>query len=462
MTSSPKKLHSLRSQTQARSSAATPSPPSSQRPAAAPGQQGFRLPEVASVADTGLSLGFIADLVLKIMYFEGFISGRKIAEMVKLPFNGVVEEALEFMRREKLCEVKGAGGLGMSSYQFIISDKGSDKAREALERSMYVGPAPVPLKVYADSVRQQPLKNVIVPPSVMHKMLAHLVLSEEIFNKVGPAVQSARSIFLYGPPGNGKTAIAEGIGHMLMTSEMYIPYAFEAAGHVVKVFDDVSHHLAEEQPGDNGGTRNGQVDKRWVKIKRPVVAVGGELTLEALDLAFDETSRFYEAPFQVKANGGMFLIDDFGRQRARPQDLLNRWIVPLEKRIDYLTLRTGNKIEVPFDVLIVFSTNLEPKDLVDEAFLRRIRNRIHIADPSYEHFRKIFRQLCKIKGLSYNDEVLAYLLKEHYVKKQRPLRACHPRDLIDNITDNARFLGVLPQLNKETIDKACESYFVAL
>ena len=198
---------------------------------------------------------------------------------------------------------------------------------------------------------------------------------------------------------------------------MYIPYAFEVDGHIVKVFDNVNHQLAEDQSPDEtspGSSRCRQTDRRWVKIKRPSVAVGGELTLETLDLVFDESAKYYEAPFQVKANGGMFLIDDFGRQRMEPRDLLNRWIVPLEKRIDYLTLHTGRKIEMPFDVLIVFSTNLEPKELVEEAFLRRIRHKIYIGDPSYEQYREIFRRMCRAKGMVYDDRALAYLLKEHY------------------------------------------------
>jgi len=429
-------------------------------------QEAFVPPEIRTVADTGLSVGFLSDLIIKMMYFEGYISGRKIADMVRLPFTGVVEEALEFLRREQLCEVKGAGGLGESSYQYSISDKGSERAREVLERSMYVGPAPVPLHVYADSVRRQPLKNIAIPPATMREKLSHLVLSEETFNQIGPAVNSSRSIFLFGPPGNGKTVIAESVGRMLMTDDTYIPCAFEVDGHVVKVFDEVNHQLAEEEPTEQSPgapvLRNRQYDKRWIKIKRPVICVGGELTLEALDLVFDEISKYYEAPFQVKANGGMFLIDDFGRQRMSPRELLNRWIVPLEKRIDYLTLHTGRKIEVPFDMLIVFATNLEPKELVEEAFLRRIRYKIHVDDPSYEQYREIFRRMCQSKGVPYDDQSLAYLLKEYYIKKQRPLRACHPRDLLDELVGIARFLNQPPRLSKELLDKACEVYFVDL
>lgn len=425
----------------------------------------FQPPEINSLVDTGLSLGFLSDLVLKLMYYEGNISGYDIARTIKLPFSPVVEEVLEFLRREKLCEVRGAGGLGESSYQYIISTKGSEKAREVLDRSMYVGPAPVPLEVYADSIRQQPLKNVTVDPATMRQKLSHLVISEETFNQIGPAVNSGRSIFLFGPPGNGKTAIAESIGRMLMGESMHIPHAFEVDGYVVKVFDTSVHQVLDEEP-DKSTTasllRARRTDGRWIKIKRPIVTVGGELTLESLDLVFSETAKYYEAPFQIKANGGMFLIDDFGRQRMEPRELLNRWIVPLEKRIDYLTLHTGRKLEVPFDMLIVFSTNLEPKELVEEAFLRRIRHKIEVGNPSFEQFREIFRRMCQSKGVPYDDRALAYLLQEHYIKKKRPLRACHPRDLLDELLDLARFLNVPATMSKTLIDKACEAYFVEL
>jgi len=416
----------------------------------------FEPPMPRSIKETGLGLGFLADLAIKIMYFEGYISGYEIAETMKLPYAGVVDEVLEFLKREQFCEVKGAGGLGESGYQYVISAKGSEKAREVLDRGQYVGPAPVPLKAYTEAFRKQPLQNVTIHQRVMRQALSHLVLNERIFSQLGPAVNSGRSIFLYGPPGNGKTTIAEAIGLMIFKDSIYIPYAVEVDGQIIKVFDRVNHRLAE------GSKKGEKIDKRWVRIHRPFIVTGGELTLESLDLVYDSSSKFYEAPFQMRANGGMFLIDDFGRQLVRPRDLLNRWIVPLEKRVDFLTLHTGGKIEVPFDVLIVFSTNLAPTDLVDEAFLRRIRHKIEISDPSFEEYREIFRRVCAHKGVPYDDKALAYLLQEHYIKPKRPLRACHPRDLIDQLIDIARYQNRPPVLARDLIDKACEAYFVEL
>lgn len=416
----------------------------------------FEPPMPKSIKETGLGLGFLADLAIKIMYFEGYISGYEIAETMKLPYTGVVDEVLEFLKREQFCEVKGAGGLGESGYQYVISAKGSEKAREVLDRGQYVGPAPVPLQAYTEAFRKQPLQNVTIHQRIMRQALSHLVLNERIFSQLGPAVNSGRSIFLYGPPGNGKTTIAEAIGMMIFKDSIYIPYAVEVDGQIIKVFDSVNHRPAE------GSKKGDKIDKRWVRIHRPFIVTGGELTLESLDLVYDSSSKFYEAPFQMRANGGMFLIDDFGRQLVRPRDLLNRWIVPLEKRVDFLTLHTGGKIEVPFDVLIVFSTNLAPTDLVDEAFLRRIRHKIEISDPSFEEYREIFKRVCAHKGVPYDDKALAYLLQEHYIKPKRPLRACHPRDLIDQLIDIARYQNRPPVLVKDLIDKACEAYFVEL
>ncbi len=424
----------------------------------------FVPPETQSVEDTGLSLGFLTDLTLKILYFRGYVTGGEIAEEMRLPFPGLVERLLEFLKRDQMCEIKGAGGLGRSSYEYTITGKGITRAREVLDRGQYVGPAPVPLPDYGIGIRRQPMLTASIHADRLHRALSHLVVEAKMLDRLGPAVNSGRSIFLYGAPGNGKTVMAEAMGNMVLGGEMYIPYAVEVGGMVIKVFDEVNHRRAPEQAAlnANGKSTGPRRDQRWVRIRRPVIMTGGELTLETLDLVWDDAAKYYEAPFQMKANGGMFIIDDFGRQLVRPRDLLNRWVVPLEKRYDYLTLHTGLKIEVPFEVLIVFATNLEPADLVDEAFLRRIRHKIEVGDPSFDTFRDILVRVCADRDVQFSEEGLRYLLQEYYVKPKNPMRACHPRDLVEEIMDIARYKNVQPELTKEMIDLACEAYFVEL
>ncbi len=418
----------------------------------------FEPPAPHSIEETGLNQLFLADLALKIMYFAGNLSGLLIAERMKLPFTGCVDQVLEYLKREQLVEVKGSGGFGEQAYQYVIAMKGREKAREAIDRSQYAGAAPVPLNPYVAAMNKQSLKGFSVHQRLMRQALSHMVINERTFNQIGPAVNSGRSIFLYGPPGDGKTTIAEAIGRMILTNDMLVPYAIEVDGAIIKVFDEANHQRVPETSTSNLKNR----DPRWVKIRRPVIIVGGELTLETLDLVWDEVHKYYEAPYQMKAIGGMFLIDDFGRQQVRPRDLLNRWILPLEKRVDFLTLHTGRKIEVPFDELIVFSTNLAPRDLVDEAFLRRIRHKIQIGDPSFEEYRDIFKRVAEAKKMQFDERALAYLLQEYYLKPRRRLRAVHPRDLIEQMVDIAKYLNLPLVMTKDLIDRACEAYFVEI
>jgi predicted ATPase with chaperone activity len=416
---------------------------------------------MTSLEDTGLNLLAVADLVLKVLYFGGYMAGHQISEIVKLPFVGVLDSVFDFLKREKFVEVRGSGGFGEASFQYLISEKGAEKAREAMERSQYASACPVTLAQYVRAMKEQNRSKLVVHQGDLQKVMTNLVVSEEMLAKVGPAINSGRSIFLYGPPGNGKTTLAEKVGRVILGDDIWIPYAIDVDGQIVRVFDSVNHELSP----DNEKVRHSTgviADPRWIKIRRPMIMVGGELTLAGLDLVYDEINKFYEAPFQVKANGGMFLIDDFGRQQVRPRDLLNRWIVPLEKGADFLTLHNGRKIEVPFFVLIVFSTNLDPRDLVDEAFLRRIRHKIEVGNPTYDQFRDIFKIMCRLNNIEYDEQGLAYLLKEWYINHDRELRAVHPRDLLNQLIDIATYLNVPPKLTKDLIDRAAASYFVQL
>ncbi len=428
-------------------------------------------PEPDSVEQTGLGMGFLSELVIKHIYFGGMVSGQQLGDAIKLPFLNVIDKVLTFLKEEEYVDIIGAdGGFYERAFQYVITPKGRAKAHEAIDRSQYAGPAPVPLDTYLEAVKRQTLGEMVIDQPTIRRAFEGLVVNDKMLDQVGPAANSARSLFLYGPPGNGKTTIAEGISRILR-GQVLVPHAIEVDGQVIKMFDPLNHELYEAPSaidaalvpaGLPSGVEPARKDQRWLICKRPVVVVGGELIMAQLELIFDPIAKVYEAPYQMKANGGLFLIDDFGRQQCRPQDLLNRWIVPLEKKVDYLALQTGKKIEMPFDVLIVFSTNLDPKALVDDAFLRRIRHKIEVPNPSANEYRDIFRLVCKGKNIPYSDDGLRYLIQEHYLKVSRELRCCHPRDLCDQILDEAKYRGIAPQMTKELLDRACDAYFVKL
>jgi hypothetical protein len=293
----------------------------------------------------------------------------------------------------------------------------------------------------------------------LRRGFSHLIVNDSMLEMLGPAVNAGKALFLYGAPGNGKTVIAEGLGQTL-GGDMYVPHAIDVGGQTIRMFDPIAHESLETPADASSVVAAASYDRRWVRIRRPVVMVGGELTLDMLELAFNPMGKFYEAPAQLKANGGVFLVDDFGRQRVRPQDLLNRWIVPLESRFDYLTLHTGKKFQVPFDVLIVFATNLDPQSLADEAFLRRIPYKIAVGDPSLDEFTRIFELNCQRRKMRFHQVMVAYLQRRHYGPAGRPLRACHPRDLLDQVAALCRYRGIEPAITRELLDAACKSYFV--
>jgi hypothetical protein len=426
------------------------------------------VPRVASsVDDTGLRLDLLVQLLVKTMYFAGELTEASAAQRLKLPYV-VVEELFRVLRGDKLCEVKGTGGARGILYRYSLTDLGIERARQYLEVSQYVGPAPVTLAQYEAIMRHQSVLAVHLSRDAMERGLAHLVLHSDRIDQLGEAVNSGKPLFLYGLPGNGKTVVAEAIGEMLgtaATGEIFIPYAIEVDNQIIQIYDPVTHIPAEpvSEEFDNGLSTleaDGDHDLRWVLCKRPLVFVGGELTLKMLDLSFDPISKYYEAPPQVKANGGVFIIDDFGRQLVRPRDLLNRWIVPLEKGVDYLTLHTGKKFKVPFDTIVIFATNIEPQKLVDEAFLRRIRNKIYIDNPTLDAYTQIFRRLCESKGIPFDPKSIEYLYREYYQKHNIDLRSCHPRDIIEQVLSIAKYLQIPATLDKPLLDRALRNYFL--
>jgi len=400
----------------------------------------------------------IEGLVLKTLATRSSMVAGDLANFLCLPYFNIVEPIVESLRQNRLIEVS-RGDLQAISYVLSISENGRMRANQFFEQSAYVGPAPVSIDTYTDAIHAQTIRNIQVNERKLYTAFDDLLFDREILQQVGPAVNSGQSIFLYGPPGNGKTSISERIVKAF-GGNIFIPYCIEIRGAVIRLFDDYNHEPVTDPSVD--ARIHQRHDTRWRLITRPVIIVGGELTMASLDLIWNDESRFYEAPFQMKANGGAFMIDDFGRQRMDPKELLNRWIVPLEKKVDYLTLHTGVKLETPFDQLIIISTNLDPKDLVDEAFLRRIRYKIPIKNPSEENFRGIWKIVSDAKGFPYSDEVVDYFVQKHMQPYGRPFRGCLPRDILELVGDSCRFQQTQLTITPELLDAAAEAYFVDL
>jgi len=411
----------------------------------------------ATIEETGLASDGISSLVIKWLN-AGEASGMQLADRIKVAY-GILEPLIEHLRVEQLVQVKSAAGTGTAGYRYSLTENGRDRARRLFEACSYVGAAPVPLSQYTGYMailRAQP--NEIGAEEVAQGF-SHLIMEREMLQQLGPAVSARRAVFLYGPPGNGKSVMGEGIGRAL-GGDIYVPHAIDVDGQIIVMFDPVTHEACATDDEGSIIRSDTAVDPRWIRVRRPVITVGGELSLDMLDLRFNQMSAFYEAPVHWKANGGVLVVDDFGRQRVPARDLLNRWIIPLEARIDYLTLHTGRKFQVPFDVMIVFATNLDPASLADEAFLRRIPYKILAKNPSREQFEKIFEMNCRRYGIPFDPTIVMHLYAHQYGARNLQMRACHPRDLIDHVVNLCRYQRRKPELTPELLDTVCQTYFI--
>jgi predicted ATPase with chaperone activity len=409
-----------------------------------------------TVAELGLDLGFVADLVLKTLYFAGNVSGSELCDRLAMPVN-VTGEILGFLRRERLCEVTGGSGLSPATLNYTLTTAGLERATAALAMGGYVGPAPVPLEVYFDSVRSQSVQNVELSRDRIEHSLSELVLDQRTVDLIGQALSSKRAFLLFGASGNGKSTAADGLREAL-PGNILIPYAVQVMHQVIQIFDPSTHEIVGESNTRNAAGR--MADQRWVLIKRPLVFAAGELAASHLELVLDDVYKTYEAPIQMKANGGLLVIDDFGRQQLDAAYLLNRWIVPLEKGIDNLSLHNGARFQVPFDVIPLFITNRQPAELADDAFLRRIRYKIEIPGPDTDRFIEILKRDCQKSDVAYADKAAKYLIDTYFGKTGREMRGCHPRDIVEAIAAAASYQGTDRSLTNATIDEACGNYFV--
>jgi hypothetical protein len=416
-------------------------------------------PAPRTLEEAGLSFDPVMQLVVKMLHLAGELSGAQLGERLGLR-HSVLEPVLHHLRSSYLTEVSGGGLVGGPSFVYRITDAGRTRAMLFLEHNRYVGVAPVPFQQYERYMRafdEQSTPRQVTRAQVQHA-LSHLVLSDRVVDQLGPAVNGGHSLFVYGPPGNGKTVIAQGVKNLL-EGDIAIPYAIDQDGHLVQIYDSVIHETRPQLVSDDLDTGD-QPDARWLRCRRPLVTVGGELVMNSLELAFDPTSGFYRAPIQLTANGGVLVIDDFGRQRCSVVELLNRWITPLESRTDYLTLTSGQKLPVPFVVLIVLATNIKPAELVDEAFLRRIHYKVFAENPSISDFKQIFYRCCRERGVDYDEALVDSLVTQYFRERGIALRGCQPRDLIDHALALADYLGEPRQLTSKLLIGACESYFL--
>jgi predicted ATPase with chaperone activity len=403
-----------------------------------------------SIEETGVRRNVLEDLALKILYQVGEMSLYELARHMGLGV-GIAEELFQRLRKDQLCQVTGInGGL----HRFTTSSAGKTRALELLAHNQYVGPAPVSLDDYIGHTHAQSVRGIRVTPADLCHAFENLVLDIRVLNQLGTAISSGRALFLYGPSGTGKTTIAETLMRLFENDPIWLPYAVEVDSQIITVYDAVVHKRLDQAPATDQ-------DGRWVLCHRPRLMVGGELTIEMLDLQYNPSTKFYNGPVQMKANNGLLVVDDFGRQRVSPEELLNRWVVPLDRRIDFLSLAGGKKIQIPFDLLVVFATNLEPAKMMDEAFLRRIQTKIKVDFATPEQFREIFRRVCVEFKLEFDSAMADELIRMISSEYKESLRACYPRDIVQQILWKSQYLQKEPRLDRVAVTQACQNYFLA-
>jgi hypothetical protein len=433
------------------------SPAENAAPPAAATADEFVPIEPSSFEEAQITTSAVEGLFLKLLLSRGDATGRQISDHIKLPFR-LVDELLRSMKADQLVVHKGSAP--MNDYLYQLTDVGRERGRRLADHCTYFGSAPVSLRDYIAAVAVQSLTKQHPTVDDLTHAFDDLLINPRMLRRLGPAINSGRGLFLFGAAGNGKTSIAERVTKAF-GQYIWIPRAIGIDGEIIRLYDPNAHELTPLGPG-SGLLEESRIDKRWVRIRRPTVVVGGELTMNSLEVTLNTSTGISEAPVQLKSNCGTLVIDDFGRQRMSTDELLNRWIVPLEKRHDYLNLANGKKIEVPFDQLVIFSTNLEPKDLVDDAFLRRIPYKIEINDPSEEEFRELFKMMAPKLGFDYRDEVVNYLLDKHYRSTGRSMRCCQPRDLLTQVRNMCLYEGLPLEMTNRGMDFAVENYFAVL